>query len=521
MNKLEEIKTKISANQEVLATLPQNNKKNIKSYIEKINELIKEFSEYDRLILKEIEKRYNKLKNIKENKDINKSQIELKYYEGILYLLNDIKTSYEKMDLDKLIQNLTYYYKKNIEIVNENIKNILNKFEEVGINLEEKDFIYSNYAKEYIDTFLWELKNGDINSKKIKAKFEEIYWKCPNIITHIELNFRYLYLKHEKVIDKYYIKQKEELLKEFTSEQIIDRYLNLKRQYLEKQKEDKAIIINNLLNGELNIKEYSKTAMKNNYLKFVSADTLEKADKNEMNEININLIKLLNIVEEYSIYIKYKFIIDDIKKIYEEKNQYKKIYNQTKKQISKKEQKLISLSKQIGNKRIFKSSTDEVIAKQDELILELKQLYKDLDNNKIYNKITTQVNDNTHLKEVLYLASSFYKYLFTYIRDNKNGMLDEEIEKMIKELEQDVNWSYFTILDNITISDNKDIALIIKDRYNLLNINITTEDLDENNLERLIETLEKIETNYYIIKNQINIEEIEELLEFQKILMNK
>ena len=43
--------------------------------------------------------------------------------------------------------------------------------------------------------------------------------------------------------------------------------------------------------------------------------------------------------------------------------------------------------------------------------------------------------------------------------------------------EEFVNWPYYTILDNITMLNEKDVLVIIKDRYQLLKINITKENL--------------------------------------------
>ena len=59
---------------------------------------------------------------------------------------------------------------------------------------------------------------------------------------------------------------------------------------------------------------------------------------------------------------------------------------------------------------------------------------------------------------------------------------------------------------------------IIKDKYNLLNINLTKEDLEGNNLESLIDSLNTLEEFYYINKNGINIDDISDLIEFKKLL---
>ena len=63
--------------------------------------------------------------------------------------------------------------------------------------------------------------------------------------------------------------------------------------------------------------------------------------------------------------------------------------------------------------------------------------------------------------------------------------------------------------------------VIIKDTYQLLKINITKEDLDKDNLDGVIDALEKIKMNQNLLKNNINIDELESECEFGKILKSK
>lgn len=60
-----------------------------------------------------------------------------------------------------------------------------------------------------------------------------------------------------------------------------------------------------------------------------------------------------------------------------------------------------------------------------------------------------------------------------------------------------------------------------KDRYQLLKINITKEDLDKDNLDGVVDALEKIKMNQNLLKNNINIDELESECEFGKILKSK
>ena len=128
-----------------------------------------------------------------------------------------------------------------------------------------------------------------------------------------------------------------------------------------------------------------------------------------------------------------------------------------------------------------------------------------------------------YIKNTKYTNETFDEYINfpKDIQDNIKEITEEEIEQLIKELREFVNWPDYTILDNITLLNEKDVMVIIKDRYQLLKINITKEDLDKDNLDGVIDALEKIKMNQNLLKNNINIDELESECEFGKILKSK
>lgn len=73
------------------------------------------------------------------------------------------------------------------------------------------------------------------------------------------------------------------------------------------------------------------------YLKLVPQTLMENGSKRAIKEITQNSIKFLNSLYEYKNYLKFQYIFDDIKTKYQEKEQHKNSYNETKKEISIKE----------------------------------------------------------------------------------------------------------------------------------------------------------------------------------------
>lgn len=518
MRNLDEFVSDVNLKKEILETMPKNNVRDLKAYISKLQENLSIAQEEQTALEDEIKKRYKKIRGPKISDELKNMMQRLENSEGVLYLLNEMDTSYEKMNLDKALFNLNHYYSKNLEMVNDTILYCIKKFEEVGVKLELKDFNYSEYVKEYLKVFFAEMEKGTINSNKIKNKFDEIYWKCPNLIIHIVLNIKYLYLRKEKEIDKYFKNQKTNLIKNFTAKDIIERTFELSRQVDEYISNSKEIITNKLLDGELNIKDYSEKNITDCYLKFIDEDDLNLNNEEKTNETDKSLDKLLNSLCEYKMYLESKFIVDDIVKIYNEKEKYKNAYANTLKEINKKEKKRISLNSKLEKNGLFNKSKDKIRNERDLIIDELTKLHKELEQNKVYNTILEKLDDNSNIKEALMLANSFYRYTFLCICEKFKGIEENDIEEKIQNLEAFINYPYCTIINNIKMTENKEIWMIIKDRYKLLNINIEKEDLELDNIDPLINTIKVIMQAHNIRKNKIDLNKIECGIEFKKIL---
>lgn len=520
---MDKILEKIESDKEILSTLPKNNKKNITKYMEEVKKLETEYQQFQDNILKEIQKRYDKILDVKECEEIEKLEVQIKEIETMLDTIDDIKTSYEKMGMDRKIYKLGRYYKENLESINEEILSCINKFKEVGIELTPDEFNYSIYVEDYMKVFFEEIKKNNVNSDIIKNKFEEIYWKCPDIIIHIELNLRYIFLKKQSTIDKYFEKRKNDLLNtiKMKPEQIKEKYMELNKELSQKIFIDKASIVNNFLDGKYSTKDYTDDKIKTYYETMINQKALKKENKEELDE---NIIKFINSLYEYKNYTKFQFIIDDIKKKYTEKEQHKNEYNSIKKEIINKEKKLQGLNKKISGKGLFgkkKEKSEKQNTEYNKLILEIKESYRKLDAAEIYSKIIERLSDNSTIYDVLMIASGFKNYLVDCIIENNPSIEPKEIELYIRDLLQFLRNPYNTIIKNIGIMEEKDIPIIISDRYKLLNFNINKEDINIDNIDNIIDILNKIETRHNMDLNGIKIDDMEFIVESKKILGKK
>src|SRR5574344_163023 len=239
VNSLEE---EIKAIKDNLNVLTHNNNKTLLKYNEYIEENQKKYTEKLNLVKEEITKRYNKIENIKLNNDIEKlNENNLDF--DFLQTLNERVSSYAKMNLD-------VFYKDNLDEVNNVLKEILIKFKEVGIKLTSNDFTYSNYVNSYMKVFF----NSMSDSNLLHKSFESLYWECPDLITQIELNFKSLYLRNEKIINKYYIDKSSNSKK---TDYYINEYLKNKELLNTLLHTDHNYLMSSLLHKELNIMDYN------------------------------------------------------------------------------------------------------------------------------------------------------------------------------------------------------------------------------------------------------------------------
>ena len=528
----QKLDNQIEIDREILSVLPKNTKKNLKIYKDKASEIKVGYEDYLKNILAEIKRRKVRITSLSPNPEIKKlqEQIDEKSY---IKKANRNIPSFEKMELDEILFVLKRFYKNNLELINESIVKSLEKFESVGVILSENDFNYSIHVKEYMKVFMAERRRGEINSAKIKDIFEQIYWKCPDIIMQIELSFRNLYLKNEKNIDKFY----EELQKNNTSKVNIDdkealeNYEYMQRKLIDLENADTALLLSRFLKGEENIKDYEDVNVKKAYKKFVN-DDFETLDKKQQEEYNENLFRLQSSIYEYKNYLEFKYIFNDIIEIYKSNLKYKNLYNNDLKKIKTLEAQVEKMNKKTEKLEKHKSLLLKLFSKKNNLKLEkinvdvnsklqeIRDLYRDLEKNKVSNIICTSLNDNSTIYDALLLISPFYSFLVDSIIKMDNDILQEDIKETIKDFREFIDYPNITILNNIKILEEKDIALMIKDKYNLCNINMTKGDLDVENIGNLETSVDRI-CNYIYLKNsKTNLDDIKFVIQAEKILEN-
>ena len=517
---VDKLVNQIDMDKEILSVLPKNTKKNLNIYKEKAAEIKAGYETYLDDLISEMKRRIVKITSPVPNPEIDRLEEEIKQKENAKKITKDVP-SFEKMGLDETLFVLKRFYKNNLELINDAILECIEKFENAGVNVGTEDFNYSIHAKEYMKVFFEERKKGEVNSNRIKETFEQIYWKCSDIIMHIEISFRSLYLKNEKTLDKFFEEQAKLIGSASSYDSLINKLSDLKNN-------DTALILQKFLVGELVPKDYEEMAIQKAYKKLTGKDTNDMTTT-QLTEYNKNIFRLRNSLYEYKNFLKFKFIFDEIAEVFKSEEKYKNLYNEKLKKIKSIEGKLVKVNKKTerygrhrgllqkifskGTKKIEKINVD-INSKMEEL----RDLYRELDDSKTKDIIKTELTERSTIYDALLLIRPFYSFLVDAIIKQQEDIPQEEIKQLIHEFRDFVEYPNITIINHVKISEPKDMALMVKDKYNLCNINMTKGDLDEENIENLNITVENI-CNYNYIKNsEVNLEDIKYVLQVNKML---
>ena len=235
----------------------------------------------------------------------------------------------------------------------------------------------------------------------------------------------------------------------------------------------------------------------------------------EDNNTYDNLLKLEETINLYAQYLNYSFIINDIKKLYNNISSFKGKYQAGLKEILKNENKLFALNKKIENKGIFKIKQDkikELITTRNNLIEDIIKQYSVLDKIAIYETVEKFINNQTSYLDILKIVCFNFSYLVNLYKDNKEDITEEEIKNEIYNLISFVYGNTSDLLLNIFIQEEKNIPLIIRDRFRLINIRVLDEDLSVDNISDFINKINRIIQYYDIKNNNIDINELEFIL---------
>lgn len=533
---VENIGKQIDTDKEVITVLPRNGIKAIKTLLETIKETKQKYEHVNQMLLKDIENRYNELTVVEDNEELPKLEEEILKLD-VAIKNTDTRSSFEKMRLDKIVYNVNGYYKSNLERLNKELVDCVKQFEAVGVRISANDFNISEYAKEYMTVLLQEVYNGEINSERIKDTFEKVYWKCSEVVSHLYVNIRYIYDKYENEIDKFYEYKMQEILETLnsTQEQVEDTKIALIRRKQRIEDVDSKIILEKFYNGQLNVNDYKQQNYNRIYFELIAKDISDLSEKDKL-EMDENIYKLNSNLNEYAKFTEYKFLVDGVLNIRDEelkrieKEKGKKVkktqYDILKENIKKLATNIFKINAKLekptkglfGRKSANEKKNSAVILERNNLILELKKLYMQLDDEIVKQKIMQNIDETSSILDVLKIASHYYGFMAKEIIKKYPEITDKELGEMAKNIRDFITFSNFTVINYIKISDKKELSVIIKDKYKLFGMQLSKENFQEGNIDDLMRKVKIINNYNNILKSKFSIQDFEYIMATKELL---
>ena len=425
------------------------------------------------------------------------------------------------MGFDELVYRLSNYYVFNFDSVDKIINEFIDKFELVGIKLTERDFNYTYYVNKYMKVFLNVRENKE-NNESLNKIFEEIYWVNPDIISHIELNFRKLIRDNGRRFDDYIKRIRRDYSREYNINDYRECIKELETAYEDLYKasvEDVGDIANKALEGEFDISQYLPTNKfrQSAYSSFISPD-VPLDNKDVMNKLCVTLTKLGANLKEYSEYLEIVPMLTEFKTQYEKQTTEKDTKNSEIKAldnvIKKKEKELDGI-----NRKVFRK--DDNRALKIESVSEAKKLYplyKQYDDEHIKSHIIQVLNPNMTISEVLDLYYSFDYYKKETIQNVYKLTSYNDIIEKSNLFDQFAMNPTNIIARGLSIFEDNNIPRIIANKYKLNNIQINEEDIVSDNITTLNSKISLIERINKIDNSDLTIDQIWFLAKSKEII---
>ncbi len=536
------IKEDIAVKTELLSTLPTKTKANISKYNETIDDIEAKYKHYKENVKKYLADKSMSIKyedkNIDSNEQIQQQETILKNYEEAGKYLNPYNTYFEKLDFDQLLHKLSHYADFDFVKLNNIIKTIYDKFSLVNIRLSGSSFNSTPYVNEYMTKFIELISTQGYDFYNIEKDFETIYWVNPNLVKHIELNFRQLIVKHAREFESYVDKQKMELMVknavgDYTD--YLNKYKEAHQNALYAKKESVKDIIELATTGEININSYLKDSKERN--KANSMLVIEDPNRNynqDNQDLYSNIRILKNVIQEYKTYLEFTPLINYSKEKLKNFSAPKTMI-ELKKDIEESENAIEKLNKAVRGEaeeqgffaKLFsknKTSTKspkqlltELLVTADELLLS----YQMIDTINFADTLKKVVNDNTTVEELLSVINAYDYFKFLEISEaNKIEKYDELLEQVEKFTKFATNPNNM-VITSIPAYQEYDVAKVIIDKYRVININLTPDILTSNNLDSLLGYIDIFLRSKQIEDSGITAEEIWFMIETKKILEAK
>ena len=489
----------------------------VKERNEYVEEQIKKFDKYQVEVYRLLKLRVNSLlpSDKSNHYDSLKKNIE-KEKQIIVFNNSDYSIDF-KLGIFKLISSIGINDDVSLNTINNTFLNIIKIFEDASIKLTISDFTYSMFTEKYMHVFLDNIEKNNRFEEVMKKCFDSIYWECPDIIKHLKLNFWSLLEKYEEKLKIYTDTVSYQLLQKtgYDKNSLIDKYLGNVNKYNLEVSRDEFYNLDSFLSKKKNVLDYldgSATRVKNLDQFVIDGEFKDIEDSSKFYD---NMVELAHTLSVLKLYYRYEFIIKDIQDKYSKKDANKSVFSNKLKEVNTEEgkrKKIYNDYLKACGKNLFHKVNEEKIKSNklaiNEEILKLDTLYNELHDLEIVELINKKVNSTDSLYDLFSLSYESYYYLEKMFNEHFKDSDDYSFEEELNKYFDFIYSPYNDFLKKINGFSMVDVSSVITDKYRLLGINVTNDNISVDNLDSFMDSVNYVKFIDDILKGDLSFDDI-------------
>lgn len=498
---------------------------------QKMEDYLTELREYEEEIYEIVKQKLASVTPFDENPAVSEKYEESEKYRSILKLTGKDEDFEERFGFDRTVYEIGHA--KDVDRVNEVLKDFINDMENIGIKLMGSNFNYSTYTERYMDSF-FENMNNPRYLLIMKNVFNSIYWECPLLLTHLELCVKNLIINNKKIIIRHLNTLLDSNLKEVgsTREEIHDLYTKTRIQYEDMRMYDSYNILDYFDNNRQETRKFYTDSddFKNVLNTIADANEYMHASRDDKKFMLKSIKELYYDVLEYRTVEKFKKQFKFLSEIYENRENIKDNLKDKQKEINKLEKEKARLDKKI-NGLVRKRNTFSIINSKDRIndindrikeldgeleikINEIKKNYDELIFEFFQSTLCKTFNPSTSLFDAAIFFSKFYGILYNQVASD-NMIEREEVEPRVDEFRHIQYMARSTIMKSIPFTDTKAVKTLIEKKYSLYNMNFELADIDDADFSKFLDNLDTLVKYGALEENPLDIETCDMILKFK------
>ena len=470
-------------------------------------------------VKKEIAERFRQEMPQDKTEEYASAQVNVDHLLDLIVLNSNTSNSF-KLKFDYIVSSITD--KTSLEELNSILEKFVDRMRECGISLTIEDFNYTMFTKEYMTSFL---KNTEF--VLLKETFEKIYFACPDIKLQLKMNLEYIIECHSKELEQHVLSFKNTEFKAnaVDADSVILKYIDARQDLGTRMAMDEFFNTKLFLDGKKKLSDYlpEAPARNKNFDMFVMGGTHSALSLDEKEHYDSAIMGLYLTLNELKKYYHYEPMILDLIERYKQKDSAKNAYQTKKKEIEKEEKNRQAISKEYLKAtgvglfaRRNETKMQDAKLKMNEQVRKLHELYEQLNNEEI-NYYLSEVSESASIYDLFLTALRSFSFLEKFFTTDENFAeidLESNVVNFLRFLYNPNN----NFLRKINAFADYNITDVVAEKYKLLKLNVSSENIDADNIDSTLESVRFINLVQNVNRSTFNFHKIENLYKMNEIV---